>query len=181
MYEIKQISDYIFVDNDLKEAIMMRHIEPLRSMEAEERVQAKLKNYLISSTFNNIKILRVYGYNGFEMSFGDYGEGFDLDNRKIKNSPWYKAALEDTAKTLWAGMHESFSKESGMTPKYSISLFRAIKDQYYKDNIGVIYISLEPEVFSKLADSFKTKSEIYILDNHNSVVNNPKSKVSKIR
>jgi len=178
LYQIKQISDYIFVDKDLKEAIIMKHIQPYKSIEAEERVQAKLENYLISSTFNNIKVIKVYGYNGFEMSFGDNGEAFDLDNQKIRDSRWYKAALKDTAKTLWAGMHESFLKERGKEPKYSISLFRVIKDQYYKDNIGVVYISLEPEIFSKLADSFNTKSEIYIVDNHDSIVNNPKSKTN---
>lgn len=180
LYQIKQISDYIFIDKDIKEAILKKYTHPYESIEAEERVQRKFENYVIANIFNNIKVVKIYGLNGFEMSFGDNGEIFNLDNQKIVNSEWYKAVLQNTAKTLWAGMHESFLKERGATPKYSISLFRVIKDPYYQHNIGVIYVSLQPEIFSNLTANLhlNNKSEIYILDNHDKIVNNPNSKIN---
>lgn len=180
LYQIKQISDYMFVDKDLKDAILKKHTEPNSSIEAEDRIQKKLENYLIASTFNNIKVIKVYGLNDFEMSFGDSGEVSNLDNKKVKNSEWYKAATQNTGKILWTGVHESFLKERGVISKYSISLFRSIKDPYYRENIGVTYMSLEPQIFSSLTDNFNsnTKSKICILDNSNRIVNSANLKIN---
>lgn len=180
LYQIKQISAYIYIDMDLKEAIMKKYSQSSSSMEAEKRVQEKLKNYLIATTFNNINAIKVYGFNGFNMSFGENGKQIDLDDKKIINSQWYNEALQNNAMTLWAGIHGSFLKERGTTPQYSISLFRVIKDKYYKQNIGVVYISLDPEIFSSLTKNLNlnSKNEIYILDNNNRIVNNLNPKVS---
>lgn len=180
LYQIKKISAYIYIDMDLKEAIQKKYLEPSSSIEAEKRVREKLKNYLIAATFNNINAIKVYGFNGFEMSFGENGKLLELDDNKIINSPWYNQALQINAMTLWAGIHESFLKERGTTPQYSISLFRVIKDKYYKQNIGIMYISLDPQIFSSLTKnlSLSSKNEIYILDNNNRIVNNPTPKVS---
>jgi hypothetical protein len=180
LYQIKKISAYIYIDMDLKEAIQKKHYQQDSSIEAEKRVQEKLKNYLIATTFNNINTIKVYGFNGFEMSFGENGKLLELDNNKIINSQWYNQALRTNAMTLWAGIHESFLKERGTTPQYSISLFRVIRDKYYKKNIGVMYISLNPRIFSDLTKnlSLNTKNQIYILDNNNRIVNNTNPKVS---
>jgi len=180
LYQIKNISAYIYIDMDLKEAILKKYLQPDSSLEAEKRIQEKLKNYLIAATFSNINAIKVYGFNGFEMSFGDNGKLLELDDNKIINSQWYNEALQNNAMTLWAGIHESFLKERGTTPQYSISLFRVIRDKSYKQNIGVVYISLDPQIFSSLTKnlSLSTKNEIYILDNNNRIVNNPYPKVS---
>lgn len=174
LYQIKQISAYIYIDLDLKEAISKKYLEPSSSMDAEKRVQEKLKNYLIATTFNNINAIKVYGFNAFEMSFGVNGKQKNLDDTKIKSSQWYQKALQNNAMTLWAGMHEAFLKERETTSEYSISLFRVIKDKYYKQNVGVMYISLNPQIFSSLTEglNLSTKNEIYILDNNNRIVNN---------
>lgn len=178
--QIAQISDYVFLDNDIKEAILKKHTEPRKSIEAEERVQKKFENYLIANIFYNVKVVKIYGLNGFEFSFGDNGELINLDNNRITNSQWYKEVLGDNASTLWVGIHESFLKDRGVNSKYSISLFRVIKDRYYKRNIGVMYVSIQPEVFSNLTGdlNINTRSDIYILDNHNHVVNNFGSKAN---
>lgn len=178
--KIKQLADYIYINKDLKEAILKKNSQPFVSAEAKDRVKEKLNDYLIATTFNNLKVIKIYGLDSFEMSFGDSVELKNLDNREIINSQWYKEAMQNSTKTLWAGRHESFSKEPNISSKYSISLFNAIKDQYFQKNIGVMYMNFDSQIFSNLTDklNYTNKSEIYILDNNNEVVNNYKSRIT---
>lgn len=178
--KIKQLADYIYINKDLKEAILKKNSQPFVSADAKDRVKEKLNDYLIATTFNNLKVIKIYGLDSFEMSFGDSVELKNLDNREIINSQWYKEAMQNSTKTLWAGRHESFSKEPNISSKYSISLFNAIKDQYFQKNIGVMYMNFDSQIFSNLTDklNYTNKSEIYILDNNNEVVNNYKSRIT---
>lgn len=178
--KIKQLADYIYINKDLKEAILKKNSQPFVSAEAKDRVKEKLNDYLIATTFNNLKVIKIYGLDSFEMSFGDSVELKNLDNREIINSQWYKEAMQNSTKTLWAGRHESFSKEPNISSKYSISLFNAIKDQYFQKNIGVMYMNFDSQIFSNLTDklNYTNKSEIYILDNNNEVVNDYKSRIT---
>lgn len=178
LYQMKQISNYIYVNKDLKDAIIDKQTDPAESIQAEDRVQEKLKDYLIATTYTNIKVIKVYGDNNFELSFGDSGEVNNLDNGRIINSSWCKEAKQNSAKILWAGIHPSFLKEPGPIPKYSISLFRMIKDQYYQKNLGVLYISFDPQIFSNLTQSLNinNNNEILILDNNDQVVNKSSSR-----
>lgn len=180
LLQIKQLADYIYINKDLKEAIVEKNAQPFVSAEAKDRVKEKLNDYLIATTFNNLKVIKIYGEDDFEISFGDGVELKNLDNREIINSHWYKEALQNSAKTLWAGRLASFSKESGAEPKYSISLFKAIKDQYFQKNIGVMYISFDSQLFSNLTDklNYANNSQIFILDNNNEIVNNYRSEMS---
>lgn len=173
LYQIKQISAYIYIDLDLKEAITLRHNDPAASKLAEEKVLDKLKNYLIASTFSKINALKVYGFNGFSMSFGQAGKLINIDDSKIVNSQYYEEALRNNGMALWAGIQDSFLISERSEKEQSLSIFRVIKDKTYKQNIGIVYLNVDSSIFSSLTEQVNqsTSNQIYILDNKNKIVN----------
>jgi two-component system sensor histidine kinase YesM len=173
LYQIKQISSYIYIDQDIKDAITEYNTNDEKSKQAEQLVQDKLNNYLISTTFNYINVIKIYGFNGYQMAFGKVNEILNVDDSQIINSDGYKEALKNSDISVCRGLSKSMLKEQSASPEYSFSIFRVIKDRSYKHNIGVVYINIDPEIFFSLSENLNPeyKNEIYILDNQNNFVN----------
>lgn len=173
LYQINQISAYIYIDLDLKDAIAYRTNDLVKSRESVDTVIEKLNNYLISSTFNYINVIKIYGFNGFEMVFGQPDKVPNIDDNAIFNSPYYVEMLHERNKTVWAGIHDSYTNVQLKEDEKSISLFRMIKDKTYKENIAAMYLDIDPELFIATSENLNLNSgnEIYILDNANQIIN----------
>jgi len=180
LYQLKQIMAYIYIDLDLKEAIVKLHSSPDASQKATDKLNDKLKSYLISNTFDYINAIKIYGFNGYRASFGNPTKLLSIDDMVIINSEGFKEALDFSGRTIWSGMNESFySIQTGEHEK-SLELFRVIKEENYKQNIGVIYMSVDPALFKTILsrDDEQYESNIYIIDNKSNVVNYHESAIN---
>jgi two-component system sensor histidine kinase YesM len=173
LYQLKQITAYIYIDMDLKQAIADLYSSPGSSAAATERLNEKLNNYLISNTFDYVNAIKVYGFNGFRMSFGRPSKLLKIDDMAVMNSKWFDEALNHSNMTIWAGMQNFEYQSQATETERSLGLFRIIKDETYKENIGIMYMSIDPAMFKTLSEKgdVKYKNDIYILDNNDQVVN----------
>ena len=176
--QVRQVSDYIFVNEDIKNAILVKKDTPYEQVKSIEKAEQTFKNYSIANIFRNISIVKIYGLEGSNLSFAVYETTRNLLDDKIRKSEWFESTLDNDGQLLWAGTGENFFKNQDTTEKMNdISLFRVIKNRDYNSNIGVMYISLQPKVFSQPIDELNLNggSEILILDNHNNILNKPVS------
>lgn len=169
LFETKMSAYYMYLDLDLKEAISQYNVESKLSKKAENALRDKFANYKISPNFSNVNAVKIYGFNGFMMSIGDASALENLEDESIINSEWYKEALNNSEAFVWTGLQDTFIKRGD---DKSISLFRVIKDRSYTNDIGMLYMNLDVQIFSTLAErfSFSEQSQIYILDNNNMTV-----------
>ncbi len=98
LYQINQIADYIFMDTDLKDAINLNDIDLRASIDAEDKLLKNLEQSYISKTFRNIETIKVYGNNGYELSFGDSGILANMNNERIEATLNYYLATHSTGK-----------------------------------------------------------------------------------
>ncbi len=173
LYQIKQIADYIFMDTDLKDAIIQKDQDLKTSIAAEDRLLKKLEQYVITNTFRNIESLKVYGNSGYELSFGDSSVLTNINDERIKTTLNYYLAVHSTGKIIWYGIHDEYLKVRTDGKHEVVSFVRAVRDKYYNENIGAIYMSFSAEPFSALTSNLNrnTKSKIFIFDNDNEIVN----------
>lgn len=173
LYQINQIADYIFMDTDLKDAIILNDIDLRASIAAEDKLLKNLNQSFISKTFRNIETIKVYGNNSYELSFGDSGILANMNNERIKATLNYFLATHSTGKTFWYGIHTQYLKVRQPEDYKVISLVRAVRDKYYRENIGIVYMSFNSESFSEITENLNknTKSKLFIFDSNNDVIN----------
>lgn len=185
--QVNKISDYMFIDNDIKTAITSGNKSKYEATINIEKADQILKNYSISNIFRNINVVKLYGFEGTKISFAVDDTVSTFDDEKITKSTWFKKALNNSGQTLWTGMGEKYkvnnTNNTYDNKKYDISIFRVIKNKDYSKNIGVMYMSLQPQVFSKLVENLKINgdNQIYILDNNNAVVNNSNNQLTNLK
>lgn len=166
LFETKMIAYYMYLDLDLKEAIQLYDEDINKSNEITQLIKTKFENYKISANFNSVNVIKVYGYNGYDMSFGDKSDVDNLGDSKIISSQWYKEATINPDEFIWTGLNNSFTR---IEEDKTISIFRVLKDRSYTQNVGMLYVNLDPQIYNSLADkfSYSETSEIFILDNNN--------------
>lgn len=169
LFETKMSAYYMYLDLDLKEAIAQYSVNMSLSDEARIAFENKFYNYKISPNFSNVNAVKIYGFNGFMMSIGDASALENLDDERIVSSQWYKEALHNPDEFIWTGLLNTFVKQG---EDKTISIYRVIKDRSYTEDIGMLYVNLDPQIFASLGDkfSFSEQSQIYILDSNNTTV-----------
>ncbi|MHA0856305.1 cache domain-containing sensor histidine kinase [Paenibacillus sp. CMAA1364] len=173
---IENLTDLIYINSDVQEAISIDI-----DNDADYFVQLKNVNNVISNLslysdyYRYITSLYIFGSNG-----GVYIHGSDTyktDIHELQNSLWYKTTTELKGKVLWTGVHDN---EATMAKtKRIFSLARVINETNHR-NIGTIYMSLKPAIFSDILSKASpiTQSRIYITDQYQNIVY-PEQKVSK--
>ncbi|MCZ2720401.1 sensor histidine kinase [Marinomonas sp. 15G1-11] len=163
LFETKMNAYYVYLDLDLKKAIKNFIDSPFESINAQKNVHLKLENYRISSQFSNVNAIKIYGFNGLKMTFGDPIFSDAISDEWVLNNPLYDYALKNPDEFVWSSIDRSSSK--GNIPN-SISLFRVIKDRSYHEDIGMLYINLDLKLFSTVLSSYNNRGngKIYVLD-----------------
>jgi two-component system sensor histidine kinase YesM len=163
LFETKMNAYYVYLDLDLKKAIKNHMESPLESIKSQKIVNLKLENYRISSQFSNVNTIKIYGFNGLKMTFGDPIFSDAISDEWVLNNPLYDYALKNPGEFVWSSIYRSSSKENISN---SISLFRVIKDRSYHDDIGMLYINLDLKLFSTVLNSYNNRENghIYVLD-----------------
>ena len=167
--QIKQISDFIFINSDIKELLVKKYKNQGERLADIYKVDEVFSNYSIANVFSYIPSIKILGNNGEEISFGN--EAYEVDSNKIKELWLEKSNIGNDGKILWSGIHKNYITLP-FEDKYVISLLRIIMSENYTEDIGVMYISLEPEIFGNMLGKVKLKNgcEIFIVDNNNRIV-----------
>ncbi|MEL0635842.1 histidine kinase [Marinomonas sp. TI.3.20] len=163
LFETKMNAYYVYLDLDLKKAITSYIRNPLESSSAQKKLELKLKNYRISSQFSNVNAIKIYGFNGLKMSFGDHVFSDSINDKWVLNNHLYDEAIKNSNKFIWSNIYRGSSKDS--IPN-TISIFRVIKDRSYHHDIGMLYINLDLKLFETVLNSYKNRENghIYVLD-----------------
>ena len=173
LQEIKNYSDYIFADEDLQEAIMDRERDPYNHMLAEKRFLAKLNNYMTANTFQAVRVIKFWGDNGYRQIFGNQVLADYYDDERIRNDPACQEALTGASQMVSAGTGTQFIKD-GESEVATWSVMRALRDPYFKYNIGSFYMSVDLELFTELTEKFNENGmHYYIIDERGSILGEP--------
>lgn len=177
--DIKNYSDYIFADEDLQQTITDYKAEPHNSIVAEKRFLAKLNNYMSADAFQQIRVIKFWGNNGYTQEFGDFFWLSYYDDALIKESSLWKEAMSGSSRMRSAGTGRQLLKCSAQEiPTWS--LMRAIRDPYFKNNIGGFYMSVDLEMFQKLVRRFNVNGvNYYIIDENGTIINEDYSEDNK--
>ncbi|NMA66020.1 MAG: histidine kinase [Clostridiaceae bacterium] len=169
LLQVEQVSDFIFTNVNIRRILEKKELTESERLENVDRMDEILTNYSMSSIFNFIPAIRIFGKNGEEYSFGK--EVYELDSKKIKELDMDKVLEATNAPLMWTGIHEAFLQQP-FQKKYTISLFRLIKDEKYNEITGFLYMSLEPALFESMLKevNLQNKSEIYITDNEDRII-----------
>ncbi|WP_394151299.1 sensor histidine kinase [Vibrio maritimus] len=163
LLETKMNAYYVYLDLDLKQAITRYIDDPIESINAQRFVESKLENYRISSHFSNVNAIKVFGFNGIKMSFGDRAFTDAISDEWVLNHPLYDYALAHPDEFVWSGVYQGSTEDN--IPG-SLSLFRVIKDRSYRGGIGMLYVNLDSKLFSTVVASYnnRTDGHVFVLD-----------------
>jgi len=169
LLQVEQISDFIFTNVNVRRILQKSDLSESEKLENVHRMDEILTNYSISSIFNHIPAIRIFGKNGEEYSFGK--EVYELDSNKIKALDMESVLIESNEPFIWSGIHEAYLQKP-FQKKYHISLFRLMKDENYNRVTGLLYISLEPALFENMLKEVRlqNKTEIFITDSDNRII-----------
>lgn len=178
--QIVQISDYIFADNEIKEAIIKSNISSFNHLKSKEEFDRKITRYSIANTFANINILNVYALKNSSFSYTK-DPTLVTNDKRIRQSSYYKQALSEGGKIVWGERVNYWQNNANEEKQNSISLFRAIRDSNYKHNIGVLFINISSNLFTDLIGQYtlSNSSSIYVLDNNNILIYQSNNKADR--
>ncbi len=173
LMQIRKISDFLYINRDVKDAVLTEGKTEYEIVKYTEKVEALLKNYSIANIFQNINTVQIIGFSGLEIIFSSNDTMPEYDQQKIRNSKYFIKAMEGDGQIVFAGTGEQFSSNSSGSGSETISLFRVIRDSTYSRNIGVMYIDLKTDIFTRIVGRLDADSRIsiFIVDNHNSIIN----------
>lgn len=175
LLQVEQVSDFIFTNVNVRRILEKKNLTESERLENVDRMDEILTNYSISSIFNYISAIRIFGNNGEEYSFGK--EVYALDSKKIKQLNMEGVLANSNEPFLWTGIHEAFVQQP-YQKKYAISLFRLMKDENYNEVTGLLYMSIEPVMFEAMLRevNLQNRSEIYITDSLGKIIYHSESK-----
>ncbi|MEC0227696.1 cache domain-containing sensor histidine kinase [Paenibacillus alba] len=170
--EIEKITDLIFINEDIQQAISADNNNPLDYYANYKKVDQVIDNLAFySNYYKYFTSLFIFGMNGSEFRYGNGSDAYAIDTKLLLASDWYKQSEDLGGNVLWIGVHDNDNK-SQMTPyKQVFSLSRFIRD-FNNRNIGSLYLSLNTNVFTDILSkaSPNTQSQLYIVDQLGKIV-----------
>jgi two-component system, sensor histidine kinase YesM len=173
--QIKKLSDYIFMNKEIKMAISNSYKNGDFDIEEVKKINTLLDEYSVGSSLN--KYIYSIILTGAQDKTIFYGNMFILDGKligadesSISKAEWYQKAIQYNGKTLWLGIAPI--NEISIAKSYIVSLARVIKNQDYSAKIGVSYITIKSELFSDLLNGsgLHSANQVIVIDNNNRIV-----------
>ncbi|NLX69776.1 MAG: methyl-accepting chemotaxis protein [Clostridiales bacterium] len=162
---IENISLQIFRNQDVQD-----FVSQYATLERHELVKLwdDVKSYLNGFTLSdhqfiaNIVLLIDQDHT---ISLGGSMATFKLDFGKIKESDWYKAAIESDGRLIWVGEHPELDEAYSTGNQFSFSCIRAIKNLTTAQLAGVLIIDIKyPPIFELVKNVQLTEnSEIHLI------------------
>ena len=178
--QIKTLSDYLFVNNDVKAALTYTGDDRQEIYVRRQNAYNALKEYSISHVFKDVNYISIYGINGFELTYSlNYGDiapnGFYTDFEgwidKLKTASGQQIMGGITSQRL-----DAYSNNNLIIR--DIPLFRVLKGEHYREDAGLMVISINLRAFTSLIGKYNDNYPNYanncnliIIDSKHEVVN----------
>jgi len=152
---IENLTNFIFVNDSLKKAIMKNDENSLESITVNYQAYTDIKQYFLSHSISDVNSIAIAGFNDFFLYY--YSNLDERENVYLPNKlkEWSNEFKESKGNLIWKGLQKRFLGADIINTK-EIRLFRVIKNENYKENIGFMFISLKPRSFSKFIDLYGT-------------------------
>ncbi|OPH50417.1 hypothetical protein BC351_07075 [Paenibacillus ferrarius] len=170
--EIEKITDLIFINEDIQQAISADNNNPLDYYANYKKVDQVMNNLAFySNYYKYVTSLFIFGMNGSEFRYGNGSDAYAIDTKLLLASNWYKQSEDLGGNVLWIGVHDNDNKSRMTQFKQVFSLSRLIRD-FNNRNIGSLYLSLNTNVFTDILSkaSPNTQSQLYIVDQLGKIV-----------
>ncbi|SHJ05552.1 two-component system, sensor histidine kinase YesM [Clostridium cavendishii DSM 21758] len=168
---LTQVADEIFVNKSINRVLSKAYSNTIDYNMDMREVYEFYENFKKYSAMNQyISSIVILGDNEKVIKLGD--NAYTIDEKKLKESEYYKKARELDGKILWTGTHEDWAELKG--DGYLVSAVRLIKDENLENGIGVAFLSFKE---SSIYDLFKgmeesTKNSMVIVNEDANVISN---------
>lgn len=182
--EVKQImrlSDYLFIDNMVKDAMSNISLQPETFYQYDNKVYNILNEYALSHTIDSLNSISLNNYSNDrinqEHTIRYKFKYYDISSEALFpiDADLAAMALQNPSQCFWSPVSTRTVNPVGVHPFSirDITLYRAVKDKKYKESIGLMRISIEPESFLTMSrdylqnySSFASQCEILLLNNY---------------
>lgn len=172
LVQIQRISDFIYVNDTVKEMIETEQ-GSYANIKSKDELTKIFTNSTVSNLFQNINSIKIADREKVIYSYVSYGQYDIYDNKKVVESPYFREILDSgkTSTQIMTGLGADFFM-AHYSPQESISLFRPIVDDQFLNVIGVMFININQETFRQEAGTYGDDIglEIDILDEQNRII-----------
>lgn len=178
--QIKTLSDYLFVNNDVKAALTYTGSDKSEIYSYRQNAYNALREYSISHVFKDVNYISIYGINGFELTYSlNYGDiapnGFYTDYEewidKLKTASGQQVMGGITSQSLGAYSNNNLIIRD-------IPLFRVLKGEHYREDVGLMVISINLRAFTSLLGKYNDNypnyanaCNVFLIDGKHEVIN----------
>ena len=173
---IEYLTNYIFVNEDIKKAILKGNEHTVESVELDYEAYSSLKHYFISHNLLDICSISIIGENGYHLFYYS-----NLDEQELQCLPEIVKESKEILKAsngavVWGGVKPKFYGD-GKIQANEIRLYRIIKNERFTEDIGFMFISIKPHLFSKLVQiydsaypDFARETGVFVIQNNSVLV-----------
>ncbi|MDF2613111.1 MAG: hypothetical protein K0S71_897 [Clostridia bacterium] len=170
--QIKQVSDYIFSNKDIKDAINQQGKSKYQITKDTEVLYDIFDNFSIASVFRSINTVRIYDSDELLFSYSLDPTYTMMDDKKILESKCFKEAMNNNGNIVWTDLNTSY-EINGNSDAQTLSIFRSIKSHEYNKTIGVMYLSIQPDYFGNISNkiNYTEGGQIFLIDSQGETLN----------
>lgn len=161
---VDDVSLQILTNKDIQNLLLIKEEETntYDFVQKLQNVQSILTSYIVGNKFINSITLLIDEKRSISIG-GTTTTSLDFAN--IKNSEWYKAAIEANGKIIWRGNHPEIDANTSSNMLYSITAIRALKHVSIGTIYGVLIIDIK---YAPIMDVLKnvrlgSRSEVHLI------------------
>lgn len=170
--QIKQLSDYIFFEEDIKELLNRKDKTSYSYIKLQESIEEQLKNYLYFTSYGDFQAVQLYGQYGKALSLSLDASLLTYNEEIIENDIRQKSSDGDAFIEI-DNVNTRYLQKYNTSSHASYTIIRPIMDNHFSQKIGGMFISISPDLFSNIDSLYgqNEDQEIYLLNHENVPMN----------
>lgn len=170
--QIKQFSDYIFFDEDIKELLGREDKTSYSYIKLQESIEEQLKNYLYFTSYGDFQTVQLYGQYGKALSLSVDASLLTYNEEEIEKDILQKSSAGETSIEI-DNANTRYLLKKDVASHASYTIIRPIMDDHFSQKTGGMFISISPELFSNIDSLYgqNDDQEIYLLNQDNVPMN----------
>jgi len=176
--QLYHMTDYIFASQDVKKAILLESDDGMETREINKHIQKTLGEYFGSHLPENINHIIIEGSNGYSHTYTiNYTDAIGSSGLEQNYDDFVEKAKNSPGQFVWCGLIERimYPTNPNSLKVREVAIIRTIKDMKFKEDMGIMYIAVNPDLFLKWiqqTDLFITnKYSILLVDNYGNILN----------
>lgn len=170
--QIRQLSDYIFFDEDIKELLGRKDQTSYSCIKLQERIENQLENYLYFTSYGDFQTIQLYGPNGKVLSLSAEASLITYNEKEIAKAIREKSSAKNAFIEI-DNINTRYPLKKDDASHASYTIIRPIMDRYFSQIIGGMFLSISPELFSNVDSLYGQEpgQKIYLLNHENIPMN----------